>query len=643
MKLRTKLLLSFTLLCLLPLTTISILSLRKASLELLEQSFNQLTSVREIKKNQIETYFKERVGDMQVLLESSQMLAEFEEMDPIFRSFGVGSGEWNQAAGRIDDYYSHYIQTYGYYDLFFIDTAGNVFYTVAKEDDLGENVYGNLLKGSGLDEAFTLGMKEISLIDFSWYDVSSEPAAFICGPLKNNDNKAIGVLALQLSLEAINSIMQSREGMGETGETYLVGSDSLMRSDSYLDPVGHSVIASFEHPETGSVKTQAVKEVFNGISDSKIIKDYNNNSVLSSYDKLDVTGLKWAILAEIDEVEIRKPINDLIIYIVIFAVIFVIVSLISALIIIHGVDKQLGDDPSVIADITREIAKGNLVLNFKEGELNGVYLDMKLMAEKLAEILTSVIMTANNLKDGSQGVSASSQMLSQGASEQASSSEEVSASMEEMQSTIQQNTDNSLHASKLAANISKDAEDSGVAVNDTLNSMRMISEKISIIDEIARQTNLLALNAAIEAARAGEAGRGFAVVAAEVRKLAERSQVAAIEISNLSSSSLGISQKAGDLIKSLIPEILKTSELVQEISSSSSEQNKGVEQINEAILQLDTVTQQNSSSSEELAASAEELNSQAMMLNDVVGFFTLRNIEKKKTEPKRLIHKVDEG
>jgi methyl-accepting chemotaxis protein len=190
--------------------------------------------------------------------------------------------------------------------------------------------------------------------------------------------------------------------------------------------------------------------------------------------------------------------------------------------------------------------------------------------------------------------------------------------MEEMASTIRQNTDNAAQTQSIATKVAEDANVGGEAVNRTVKAMRDISDKISIIEEISRQTNMLALNAAIEAARAGEHGKGFAVVADAVRKLAERSQAAAAEISNLSSTSVEIAENAGNLLNRIVPEIQKTSDLVREINAASNEQNIGAEQINQALQQLDSVIQQNASASEEMASTSEELAAQAEQLQETI-------------------------
>ncbi len=245
------------------------------------------------------------------------------------------------------------------------------------------------------------------------------------------------------------------------------------------------------------------------------------------------------------------------------------------------------------------------------------------MVAKLGSIVGEVTAAADNVASGSQELSATAQQMSQGATEQAASAEEISSSMEEMASSIRQNTDNAMQTEKISIKSSVDAKDGGKAVIETVAAMKEIATKISIIEEIARQTNLLALNAAIEAARAGEHGKGFAVVASEVRKLAERSQSAAGEISGLSSRSVSIAEQAGEMLTKMVPDIQKTAELVQEITASSKEQDTGAEQINKAIQQLDQVIQQNASASEEMASTSEELSSQAEQLQDSISFFNI--------------------
>ncbi|QRM53174.1 methyl-accepting chemotaxis protein [Sinorhizobium sp. BG8] len=280
----------------------------------------------------------------------------------------------------------------------------------------------------------------------------------------------------------------------------------------------------------------------------------------------------------------------------------------------------------------QNVADGDLT-NFAEitnkDEIGELLLHVNTMIERLRGVVGDALSAADNVSAGSQELSASSEQLSQGATEQASSAEEASASMEEMASNIKQNADNAAQTEKIARQSAKDAEASGEAVGRAVGAMRTIAEKISIVQEIARQTDLLALNAAVEAARAGEHGKGFAVVASEVRKLAERSQAAASEISALSGETVTVATEAGEMLNRLVPDIRKTAELVSEISAACREQDIGASQINEAIQQLDKVTQVNAGSSEEMSGTSEELAAQAEELQASISFFRVDNTSKR--------------
>jgi methyl-accepting chemotaxis protein len=257
----------------------------------------------------------------------------------------------------------------------------------------------------------------------------------------------------------------------------------------------------------------------------------------------------------------------------------------------------------------------------RRDEIGDVARAFNAFIDKLSQIVTEVSARANEVSSASAQVSSSAQVLSQGTSEQAASVEETTSSLEEMNASITQNTENSRQMEQMALKGAKDIEESGKAVAESVEAMKTIAEKITIIEEIAYQTNLLALNAAIEAARAGEHGRGFAVVATEVSKLAERSQAAAHEISALASSSVKVAERSGQLLWELVPTIRETAELVQEVATASREQGAGVTQVNKAMIQVDQVTQRNASAAEELSSTAEEMASQAESLWQLMRFF----------------------
>ena len=290
--------------------------------------------------------------------------------------------------------------------------------------------------------------------------------------------------------------------------------------------------------------------------------------------------------------------------------------------ITRGITKPLNEAVGV-ADA---LAEGDLTVRItvdSKDETGKLKQSMSNMVGKLAHIISEVNTASEALNNAAGQVSQTAQSLSQSSSEQAASVEETTASIEEMTASITQNTENAKVTEGMASKSSTEAAEGGTAVKNTVEAMKQIAGKIGIIDDIAYQTNLLALNAAIEAARAGEHGKGFAVVAAEVRKLAERSQVAAQEISQLASNSVGMAEQAGKLLDTMVPSIKKTSDLVQEIAAASQEQSAGVGQINSAMGQLNKATQQNASASEELAATAEEMGGQSAQLQELMSFFKI--------------------
>jgi methyl-accepting chemotaxis protein len=327
---------------------------------------------------------------------------------------------------------------------------------------------------------------------------------------------------------------------------------------------------------------------------------------------------------------LRKSLNGLILQNIFQAI---LVDLILSIFLLALISRLVTRPLSLLSGFVVQLSKGVLgfevdsALLSRRDELGFLAKAMRSLGTSLVSVVSDISTSSNQLKSGSNQLSSTAQGLSQGANEQASSIGQLSSSVEELSSTVRQNADNTRLADSLSRKVAQSAEDSGKAVGEMVACIKEIASRISIIEEIARQTNLLALNAAIEAARAGEAGKGFAVVASEVRKLAEHSGKAASEINELSKKSMIVAGETGKQLESLVPDIKRTAELIQEITAASGEQSTGTEQISKGVVQIDIVVQQNAASAEELAATAEELAGQAAILTDTIAFFKLSVIE----------------
>lgn len=375
-----------------------------------------------------------------------------------------------------------------------------------------------------------------------------------------------------------------------------------------------------------------------------VVKGINTRNQLKE-EKMDPVGQEIARVIEDLKLQIKEQQDTLgpalqaankkaTVFIVSVSFIALLVALSLAFLITRLITRPIQQ----AVDFANKLAIGDLSSDIQvEGkdETAQMLNAMKDMSEKISQVISEVLSATENITSASEQISASAQSVSQATTEQASSVEQTSSAVDEMSASVSQNADNAKITDTMASQSSQQAQEGGKAVTETVEAMKRIAERISIIDDIAYQTNLLALNAAIEAARAGEHGKGFAVVAAEVRKLAERSQVAAQEIVEVADNSVELAERAGSFLNEMIPAIAKTSDLVQEISAASNEQSTGLGQINSAMTQMNQITQQNASASEQLAATAEEMNGQAEQLQQLVSFFKLKAAQKLHTVPNR--------
>ncbi len=379
------------------------------------------------------------------------------------------------------------------------------------------------------------------------------------------------------------------------------------------DAVGREFIKEILQKKNGTIKYPWLND------EAKESRPREKVAVYASYD-----NWNWVVAASmyVDEFEAESAKMKKYLLgagVILIAVLIAAIYQLSSRFITRPLKQALSFVTTVAGgDLTQQL---NIDRRDEFGQLSAA---MKNMAEKLGKVVSNVKSASDTVTSGSRQLSSGAERLSQGTTEQAASAEEASSSVEEMNATIRQNADNARQTGKIALKSSTDAAESGKAVSEAVLAMKEIAGKISIIEEIARQTNLLALNAAIEAARAGKHGKGFAVVASEVRKLAERSQSAAGEIGRLSASSVQVAERAGEMLSTLVPDIQKTAELIQEIGAASKEQTTGADQINSSIQQLNQVIQQNAGSAEEMASTAEELSSQAEQLQNAVSFFKVK-------------------
>ena len=633
-----------------------------------DQAFNQYKSIRDLKKSQIELFFSDRMGDVDMLAHTPYVIEAIKAMKYAFDLEGdtPGNGFKGKGNGRFDapeayknvhdryyDLLNYHMKHHGYYDIFFMDAGeGDVFFSVIKDPDFGQQVT------SSLKDVWQAAVKgQLAVSDTKIYAPSGNiPAQFVAAPVKEN-GRTIGVVAVQLSIDNITEIMSERTGMGTYGEVFLVGSDKLMRSNSFLDAENRSVRASFAHPQQGRVDTNAVRQALAGKTGEMITVDYNGDEVLSAYTHFEVGDTTWAVIAEVHKAEALAAVSSLQRTMVIIAVAGIVFILLFAFYFAGTITRpiQLG------TTFAQEMAKGDFTqtldidqkdeIGVLASALNEMVRTLRALFKELAQGAVTLSSSSTELSAISAQMTAGSEQTSLRSSGVASAAEEMSANMtsvaaateqastnmnmvaaasEEMTATISEIAESAEKAREITHTAVIEAKEASDTVDQLGHAAREIGKVTESITEISEQTNLLALNATIEAARAGDAGKGFAVVANEIKELAKQAAQASDEIKKkivgIQDSTQGtvaqIGQISGvinqvnEIVSTIAAAVEEQSVTTREIAGNVTHAAQGMAEVTENVAQSSTVAAEIARDIAEVNQAAAEISTSSAQVSD---------------------------
>ena len=661
----------FLLVTLVPICILAYLAFFYSKVSLQEAAFQQLSGVNELKKNQILQSLNEALADIKMLAESKNihhafdLLHEYHDAgggDPN-GAFNSSSGEYEAIYREVDSYFRKYLDVYGYYDIFFIcKDHGHVMYTASRESDLGTNLRMGPYKDSGLAKMWSEVVKKgkSCIVDFSDYAPTGKPAAFIGTPVLDQTGDVMAVLGLQFSIDAINAVMKQKSGMGETGESYLVGRDLLMRSDSRFEKES-TVLRT-------KIETSAVQDALKGLAGTRIITDYRGAQVLSAYSYVGIKELpgadfEWAIISEIDTAEAFAPVKALGLRIVLIGLALALLAGVAGWFSATRIAMPL----KKLSDKAALMAKGDLTVTItpdKRTDEIGVLMQVfHRMIETLRDQTRQIMEGTNTLAASISQISATVTQLAASASETSSSVSEITTTVEEVRQTshvssekaenVAESAEEARHISDAGKKATQDAIDGITRIRQEMEYIaegivqlseqtQSIGEIIGAVNNLADQSNLLSVNASIEAAKAGEHGKGFAVVAQEVKSLADQSKEATLQIKTI----LGDIQKAtssavmatergskaveagvelstatGESIGLMSDSIDLSSDAAAQIAASNQQQLVGMDQLAQAMISIKDASLQNVDGARQLESATQGLEDLGHSLKEIAGRF----------------------